>query len=80
MSFTGATAVMPGWRPEATMIQPIAPCVPSSRPMAKRVSAFAQAHPARDGGEEQAAGEDEADQPAELAVAPFPPVDELELA
>ena len=39
VSLIGATAVMPGFSPEATMIQPTAPCSPPSAPMAKSVSA-----------------------------------------
>jgi|GEM_PF-4834104 len=37
MSLTGATAVMPGLSPEATMIQPTVACSPPAAPMATMV-------------------------------------------
>ena len=75
----GATAVMPGSSPDATMIQPIAGLQPAERANPQEGNGQPPADRAPNPEPHQRQEEHEADEPPELAVAPFPRVDELEL-
>ena len=66
-------------RPEATIHQPMAPCRPPSAPRPSRRPVPAERDLAAGEEPQEAEAPDEADHAAELAVAPFPPVDDLEL-
>ena len=69
---------MPASSPEATMIQPISPWNPSTRPIKASRRRCARKGPHGEADEEEAAIDD-ADEAAELPVAKLPPIDRLEV-
>ena len=64
--------------PEATIHQPIAPCSPPSSAQQQQPPVPARRNAPRAPEAEEAQRPDQADHPAQLAVAPFPPEDRLE--
>ena len=69
----------PAARPEATIHQPIAPCRPAEGAEGEEARRPARRDAAADGEPQEAERPDERRWSAELAVAPLPPVDALEL-
>ena len=78
VSLIGATAVMPGSSPDATMIQPTARLQAAESAEPKESQRQSRRAPRRPPEPDERREKGEADQAPELAVAPFPPVDHLE--